>query len=288
MKTVVLIVSLFLSATGIPQQKPAKPSDAAIAKWRALKPAVENVLKELNLHCDYPGGAWELAIVDAADFSSTDHMSAALVDWCNGGAYSDAILAVNLHEGKPVLSRFLSANNQEQTMAFLSGGSAMHSLGVKLVPEKNAISYIRIRRDDVEKGRHIVRVEQTPVPPIIGMLLGEFLYCLRSGLNQAAWHLALPDARQKTPRKIQFPIVESSTVQGFAATLKLFPRCRCQRNRIASAVSRNWFAARSSPLAVEFSKQFRQAQVDPGRLYQFPHFHACQSCCRAGGFRICN
>jgi len=84
--------------------------------------------------------------------------------------------------------------------------------------------YTRTRKDDVKKERHIVRVEATPVPPIIGMLLGEFLYCLRSGLNQAAWHLALPDARQKTPRKIQFPIAESSTVQWFVEALTMFPK----------------------------------------------------------------
>jgi len=79
------------------------------------------------------------AIVDAADFSSTDHTSAALVDWCAGGASSDAILAVNLEQGRPVLSRFLNANGQEQKVEFLSGASAMHSSGVKLVAEKNAI-----------------------------------------------------------------------------------------------------------------------------------------------------
>lgn len=139
MKTVALIVTVLFSAAGIPQQQPSNPSEAAIAKWRTLIPAIDNVLKEHNLHCDYPGGAWKTSIVDAADFSSTDHLSAALVDWCNGGAYSDAILAVNLQDRKPVLSRFLNANNQEQSVGFLSGASAMHSVGVKLVPEKNAI-----------------------------------------------------------------------------------------------------------------------------------------------------
>jgi len=83
--------------------------------------------------------------------------------------------------------------------------------------------YTRTRKDDLEKKRHIVRTEQTPLPPIIGMLLGEFLYCLRSGLNQAAWHLALPDARLHKARDICFPVVESRTTKGFSATLKLFP-----------------------------------------------------------------
>jgi hypothetical protein len=139
MKTVALIATLLFSAAGISQQQPMKGQDVAIAKWRAMIPGIVNFLNEHNLHCDYPGGPWKPSIVDAADFSSTDHLSVALVDWCNGGAYSDAILTVNLQDGKPVLSRFLSANNQEQLVEFLSGSSVMHSVGVKLVPEKNAI-----------------------------------------------------------------------------------------------------------------------------------------------------
>ena len=84
-------------------------------------------------------------------------------------------------------------------------------------------AYCVTRKDDLNRKRHIVRTEQTPLPQIIGMLLGEFLYCLRSGLDQAAWNLALPTAKRDRPRDIQFPIVESSTAKGFAATLKLFP-----------------------------------------------------------------
>ena len=139
MKTVALIATLLFSTAGIAQQQATKPSDGAMAKWRVMIPAIENVFKEHNLHCDYPGGPVKPSIVDAADFSSTDQMSVALVDWCNGGAYSDAILTVNLQDGKPVLSRFLNANNQEQLVEFLSGSSVMHSVGVKLVPEKNAL-----------------------------------------------------------------------------------------------------------------------------------------------------
>jgi len=138
-KTVAVIVTVLFSAAGISQQQPTKPHDAAMDKWRAMIPAIENVLKGHDLHCDYPGGPWAPSIVDAADFPSADHMSAALVDWCNGGAYSDAILAVNLQDGKPVLSRFLNANNQEQNVGFVSGSSVMHSVGVKLVPAKNAL-----------------------------------------------------------------------------------------------------------------------------------------------------
>jgi len=84
-------------------------------------------------------------------------------------------------------------------------------------------AYTVTRRDDFENMRHICRTEQTPLPPIIGMLLGEFLYCLRSGLDQAAWNLALSAAKKANPRDIFFPIVEDSTTEGFAAILKRFP-----------------------------------------------------------------
>ena len=87
MKTVTLALILLFSAAGVSQQQPTKPHDVAMDKWHAMIPVIEKVLKEHNLHCDYPGGPWAPSIVDAADFSSTDHMSTALVDWCNGGAY---------------------------------------------------------------------------------------------------------------------------------------------------------------------------------------------------------
>ncbi len=59
--------------------------------------------------------------------------------------------------------------------------------------------YIVIRKDDVEKGRHTRRTEMKGNDPVMAMLLGEFLYCLRSGLDQMAWQLSTPDARQNKP-----------------------------------------------------------------------------------------
>lgn len=62
-----------------------------------------------------------------------------------------------------------------------------------------------------EKGRYIRRTEWKGFPPILGMLLGEFLYCLRSGLDQLAWQLALPNSRKNHAKEISFPIVEAVT-----------------------------------------------------------------------------
>jgi len=83
-------------------------------------------------------------------------------------------------------------------------------------------AYTVARKDDIKNGRHICRTEQNPVPPIIGMLLGEFLYCLRSGLDQAAWQLALPAAKRDFPKRIYFPIVERKTKE-FDIALGYFP-----------------------------------------------------------------
>ena len=138
MKAAILSVLLLFSAAGISQQQVSKSREGAIANWRSLVPAIKNVLKENNLICDYAGG-WEPRIADAADFSSSDHMTVALVDWCAGGASTDSIVAMNLQNGKPVISRFLNAKNQPQTIEFLDGSSVTHADGVELVPESNAI-----------------------------------------------------------------------------------------------------------------------------------------------------
>src|SRR6266700_3835799 len=82
--------------------------------------------------------------------------------------------------------------------------------------------YTVIRKDDIENARHICRTQQNPIPPIIGMLLGEFLYCLRSRLDQAAWQLALPDAKRDFSRNICFPIVEEKSKR-LTTILSYFP-----------------------------------------------------------------
>src|SRR5712692_5045737 len=88
-------------------------------------------------------------------------------------------------------------------------------------------AYTVNRKDDIDNARHICRTEQNAIPPIIGMLLGEFLYCLRSGLDQAAWQLALPTAKRDFPRDIYFPIVEERSKRlntVWVISLVLLPR----------------------------------------------------------------
>lgn len=82
-------------------------------------------------------------------------------------------------------------------------------------------------RDDVHNSRCIRRTEFHALLPEIGMELGEFLYCIRSGLDQLAWHLALPASRETSPKDIYFPIVEkvvnSNDRRNLRKTLDLFP-----------------------------------------------------------------
>src|SRR5882672_8236475 len=71
--------------------------------------------------------------------------------------------------------------------------------------------YTIIRKYDADNRRHIKRFEMKPFEPIMAMEIGEFLYCLRSGLDQMAWQMAKPTARVNTPRDIYCPICEDFT-----------------------------------------------------------------------------
>jgi hypothetical protein len=84
-----------------------------------------------------------------------------------------------------------------------------------------------VRKYDARNRRHIKRLQMKSFDAIIGMELGEFLYCLRSGLDQMAWQLATPRARQDSPRDIYFPIPEDLINKGrrrnYASALRRFP-----------------------------------------------------------------
>jgi hypothetical protein len=52
-------------------------------------------------------------------------------------------------------------------------------------------AYTETRKDNAERDRHYVCIEQKATPDAVGMLIGEFAYCLRSSLDNLAWQLAL-------------------------------------------------------------------------------------------------
>lgn len=60
----------------------------------------------------------------------------------------------------------------------------------------------------VENGRHSLYVEADPIPPSIGLLLGDVLHNLRASLDYVAWELV--EAAGGTPsKKTYFPIAET-------------------------------------------------------------------------------
>jgi hypothetical protein len=65
--------------------------------------------------------------------------------------------------------------------------------------------YLISRHDDLENSRHRVRIENRPTIDLLGLLPGEFAYCLRSGLDNLAWQLALLTTDQPR-RDTCFPI----------------------------------------------------------------------------------
>ena len=77
-------------------------------------------------------------IIDAVELIP-DEPSYALVDFCPGGAYTDWIIAMQMERGKPVPVHLRDANGEALDVEFAQGASVMHTVDVKLVPEKKAI-----------------------------------------------------------------------------------------------------------------------------------------------------
>ena len=74
---------------------------------------------------------------------------------------------------------------------------------------------IRItREDDVEKQRHIVRLNVQDIPEKFALIVGDFLFCLRSSLDQLVW--ALAHITTPYPRGTQFPVFEAPNPDLFA------------------------------------------------------------------------
>jgi len=86
-------------------------------------------------------------------------------------------------------------------------------------------AYARTTKDNAERDRHYVCVEQKLTPEPVGMLIGEFAYSLRSSLDNLAWQLALltPD---KPGRGTAFPIESvppSATNKGYIEKIADIP-----------------------------------------------------------------
>jgi hypothetical protein len=121
------------NAAGLPPRKPDTP---AMAQWKALIPSIQGVLTHTS-GFDCPGHREDIGIVDAADITG-ESTSYALVDFCQGGAYTDWIVAMQLEAGQPVPAHF-RRGNKVIDLGFAQGASVMNAVDVKLVPKKKAI-----------------------------------------------------------------------------------------------------------------------------------------------------
>jgi hypothetical protein len=69
-----------------------------------------------------------------------------------------------------------------------------------------------VGEEDFKNQRYIVHIKVKPIPDPIPLVLGDFLGCLRSSLDQVVWSLArltLPN-----PKHTQFPIIEKWNSDG--------------------------------------------------------------------------
>jgi len=99
---------------------------------------------------------------------------------------------------------------------------AFNRLLDEFLPKANTVT----TKDNVETARCVRRTQFHPWPPDIGMELGEFVYSLRSGLEQLAWNLALPESRVQFAKDVCFPIIEganSEARRNLKKALALFP-----------------------------------------------------------------
>jgi hypothetical protein len=73
--------------------------------------------------------------------------------------------------------------------------------------------YTVTNHEDSKNGVYVYGIEINRAPDIIPLVLGDFICCLRSSLDQLAWALThLPPTRSFTPkeeRQIQFPVFKS-------------------------------------------------------------------------------
>jgi hypothetical protein len=123
-----------------------KPENPAVAEWEGRTSSIQKSLEESDeQNCR---GAPPAGIVDAFGVG-TDELSVALVNFCGRGAYTDYIVVMRMDRGKPVLAKFRDAKGKKVENGFARGASVMHSVDVKLVPERKAI-YDSFANNDAE------------------------------------------------------------------------------------------------------------------------------------------
>jgi len=145
LKTVVVFLAslIVLAQESLPSQH-----NRDIALWENLLPKVEAELARHQIVCDAASN-WKVRIASVADLTG-DGVPEAVVDWCNGGAYTDSLILMRLENGRPVLARSRE-RGRYGFMELASGTSAMHSVGYKFHPEQHAIYFIQYQFEGFDK-----------------------------------------------------------------------------------------------------------------------------------------
>ena len=141
-KQILLVLSFFAPLHPWSVSQRVHTTSPPMRRWEALAPDIAEALRRSGQTC--PSGQDNIQVLDAFD---TGGLSVALVDYCQSGASTDSIVAMQLEAGKPVVSRFLKPNGAKLDVELLSGASVMHSDAVTLVPEKKAILHTSTMSD---------------------------------------------------------------------------------------------------------------------------------------------
>ncbi len=135
LKTVV--VFLTFSSLIAPAQVPLPSQHKRdIALWGNLLPKVEAELARHQMVCDSARNL-KVRVAAVADLTG-DGVPEAVINWCNGGAYTDWLILMRLENGRPVLARSRE-NGKYSSIGIAYGTSAMHSAGYEFHPEQHAI-----------------------------------------------------------------------------------------------------------------------------------------------------
>jgi hypothetical protein len=92
---------------------------------------------------------------------------------------------------------------------------------------RSSDAYSITKHDDLVNQRHIIRCEFNHIPGDIHLSLADAIYCLRSGLDQLAWQLALL-GNPNPSREVMFPIHADQSPKGEERFRKLVWDMPCE------------------------------------------------------------
>ena len=97
--------------------------------------------------------------------------------------------------------------------------------------DKDPYRFVSDEHTDEHSYRYEIFLEVDEFPPdeMWGPIIGDAVHNLRSALDHLAWELALPETREQTPRRIEFPIFLDDPAQNAEARGRLAVKLACLR-----------------------------------------------------------